>query len=92
VLVGREPLLRAAADFASTVSDWRVDVEELSGFGGGRVLATPRVIATGSASGTPIAEVVWSVVTVRDGLIARIEDHRDPDEARRAAGQTGSPP
>ena len=84
-LTGREQLLTAAGDFASTVSDWRIEIEEITSVGGGRVLLALRVLAQGTGSGTPIAEPVWSVVFLRDGRVARLADYGDPDEARRAA-------
>jgi hypothetical protein len=51
---GREQLLQAVADWLETVSDWRVEVEELIDGSRDRVLMIGRVVARGKGSGTPV--------------------------------------
>lgn len=83
---GREQLLQALADWLETVSDWRIEIEELIGGSGNRVLIVARVIARGKGSGAPVLQSLFSVVTVRNGKVARIEDHTQKAEAFEAAG------
>jgi ketosteroid isomerase-like protein len=83
---GREQLLRAAADFIDTVGEWRIEVEELIDGDRNRVLAILRVLARGRGSGVPVYQRVFSVITVRDGRIARIHDYTDRAKALEATG------
>ena len=83
---GRDQLLRAAADWISTVGEWRIEVEELIEGSEGRVLVILRVLAHGKGSGAPVYQRLFTVVTVRDGKVARIHDHTDRDQALEAAG------
>ena len=83
---GREQLLQAVADYLETVGEWRVDVEELVDGTGDRVLAMSRVVARGKGSGAPVFQPIFTVFTVRNGKVARIEDHTERSEALEAAG------
>ena len=83
---GREQLLQAVADWYETVSAWRVEIVELIDCGDDRVLMDARVVARGKGSGTPFTQHVFSVVTIRNGKIARFEDHTERASALEAAG------
>ncbi len=83
---GREQLLQAVADWFETVSAWRVEIEELIDCSGDRVLMVGRVEARGKGSGTPFAQHVFSVITIRNGKVARFEDHTERASALMAAG------
>ena len=83
---GRDQLLRAAADWIETVDAWQIEVEELIDGAGGRVVVIVRVVARGRESGAPVHQRVFSVITVRDGKVARIHDHTDRNQALQAAG------
>ena len=79
-------LLQAATDFVGTVRDWRIEVGELIERKSDGVMAFLRVVARGKGSGAPVYQPVFSAVTVRNGRIARIEDHTERSEALEAAG------
>jgi ketosteroid isomerase-like protein len=81
---GRERLLQAVAACLETVSDWRVAVEELIDESRDRVLMIGRVVARGKGSGTAIHEPIFVAVTVRNGKVARIEDHTERARAPEA--------
>ncbi len=83
---GREQLLQAVADWLETVSDWRVEIEELIDGGRDRVLLIGRVLARGRGSGAPIHQPIFTAVTVRNGKVARIDDHTERAKAVEAAG------
>ena len=83
---GREQLLQALADYLETVGDWRVETDELIVGGGDRVLAIGRVVARGKGSGTPILQPIFSAFTLRNGKVARVEDHTERAKALEAAG------
>ncbi len=83
---GREQLLQAAADYLETVGDWRVEPEEVIDGTQDRVLVMARVVARGKGSGAPVLQPTFSAVTVRNGKVARIEDHTERAIAAEAAG------
>jgi ketosteroid isomerase-like protein len=83
---GPEELLHAVRDWLETVSDWRIEVEEVIEGSGDRVLANNRIVARGKGSGTPVIQRVFAVITVRSGRIARIQDHTERAEGFEAAG------
>ena len=83
---GRERLLQAVADWLETVTDWRVEVEELIDGSRDRVLMIGRVVALGKGSGTPVHQPIFVVVTVRNGKVARLEDQMERATALEAAG------
>jgi ketosteroid isomerase-like protein len=83
---GREQLLQAVADWLETVSHWRIDVEDLIEGSQGRVLLVARVVARGKGSGAPIHQPIFTAVTVRNGKIARIDDHTEKAKGVEAAG------
>ena len=86
---GREQLLQAVADWMETVSEWRVEIEELINGSPDRVLLIGRVVARGKGSGAPIHQPIFTAVTVRNGKVARIEDHTERAKAVEAAGLPG---
>ena len=83
---GREQLMHAVADWLETVSDWRVEVEELIEGSRDRVLLIGRVVARGKGSGTPVDQPIFVAVTVRNGKVARLEERTERAEALEAVG------
>jgi ketosteroid isomerase-like protein len=88
---GRAQLLRAVEDWLATVSDWRIEVEELIEGRHGKVLLVGLVLARGAISGAPVRQPVFSAITVRRGKVARIEDHTERAKGMIAAGVAESP-
>ena len=84
---GHVGILRAAADWLEAVDNWRIDLEEVVEVGD-RVFTSQRVHGDGKGSGVPTDQQVYSVITIRDGRILRIEDHLDRDAALEAAGMS----
>ena len=83
---GREQLLDAVSDWFESVSAWAVEILELTDCGEDRVLMDCQVVARGKGSGTPFTQHVFSVITIRNGKIARFEDYTEKGEALEAAG------
>jgi ketosteroid isomerase-like protein len=50
------------------------------------VVVSVRVVARGRGSGIPVNQQVFSVITVRDGKVARIHDYIERAIALEAAG------
>jgi ketosteroid isomerase-like protein len=86
VFRGREELTRALTDYLETVSDWRIEVEDVLEGSEGRVVVVITVVARGKGSGTPFRQPGASVVTVRNGKVARLKDYTDRAAAFEAAG------
>jgi ketosteroid isomerase-like protein len=67
-------------------SAFHYDADEFVEVGDDGVLVLGRIFAKARATGMPLSGEFGHIWTVRDGLAARVEAHRDPDEARKAAG------
>jgi ketosteroid isomerase-like protein len=81
---GREEIRRAIErmlEFFETV-----EVESMERTPDGRILVITRVRSRGMGGGPGIEALTGTLYTVRDGLLARYEWFRSPEEAREAAG------
>jgi ketosteroid isomerase-like protein len=81
---GREELRRAIErifEFFETV-----ETESMERTPDGRILVVSRVRSRGLSGGPGIEALTGTLYTVRDGLLARYEWFRTPEEARDAAG------
>jgi ketosteroid isomerase-like protein len=67
-------------------SEFHYDADEYLEIGDDEVLVLGRIFAKARATGMPLFGEFGHIWTVRDGLAARVEAHRDHDEARKAAG------
>ncbi len=67
-------------------SEFHYDGDEFVEIGDDGVLVLGRIFAKARATGMPLYGEFGHIWTVRDGLAARVEAHRDRDEARKAAG------
>ena len=67
-------------------SEFHYDGDEFVEIGDDGVLVLGRIFAKARATGMPLSGEFGHIWTVRDGLAARVEAHRDRDEARKAAG------
>jgi ketosteroid isomerase-like protein len=83
---GRDQLVQAVADWIQTMDDWRIEVQELIDGRGDRVLAILQVMARGKGSGVRVDQRSFTVITVRNGKIARIEEHAERPKGLEAAG------
>jgi ketosteroid isomerase-like protein len=76
---GVDQLLEATNDF------W-IEVQEVTDLGGDRVLAVVRSAMTGKDSDIEVSQTVFSLMTLRDGLIVRAEEYLHREEALEAVG------
>jgi ketosteroid isomerase-like protein len=65
--------------------DLRVDPEELLDFGD-RFLVTCSWTGHGTGSGVPISQRLFQLVTLRRGLVIRVDEFQNREEALEAAG------
>ena len=76
---GVDQLLEATNDF------WIVDVQEVTDLGSDRVLAVVKSAMKGKDSEIEVSQTVFSLMTLRDGLIVRAEEYLHREEALEAA-------
>jgi ketosteroid isomerase-like protein len=67
-------------------SEFHYDADEFVEIGEDGVLVLGRIVAKARATGMPLYGEFGHIWTVRDGLAARVNAHRDHEEARKAAG------
>src|SRR5436190_1414902 len=67
-------------------SEFHYDADEYVEIGEDGVLVLGRIFAKARATGMPLHGEFGHIWTVRDGVAARVEAHRDHEQARKAAG------
>jgi ketosteroid isomerase-like protein len=73
-------------EVVDTAQDYRVELQEVIDLGGDHVLAVAGVGMTGKASDIDVDTTIFIAVSVRDGLITRMDEYLDRSEALEAAG------
>jgi ketosteroid isomerase-like protein len=86
VLTGVEGLEMFVEALEQDFSEFHYDADEIVEVGGDGVLVLGRIYAKARATGMPLYGEFGHIWSVREGLAARVEAHRDRNEARRAAG------
>src|SRR5262245_43209399 len=86
VLTGVEGLEMFVEALEQDFSEFHYDADEFVEVGGDGVLVLGRIVAKARATGMPLFGEFGHIWTVSDGLAARVEAHRDQDDARKAAG------
>ena|SRR6266496_755249 len=69
------------------VEHYALTLEEVTDLGDDQVLAVMDRALTGKDSGIEVTAPLFSVITLRDGLIIRNDEYSDRTEALQAAGQ-----
>jgi ketosteroid isomerase-like protein len=78
--------LRSWDAFLSQMDDGSVEVKEVADLGGDQVLAVSELTAKWKGSGMELSEPRFTVMTIRDRLIVRIDVYRERAKALEAAG------
>ena len=86
VLSGVEGLEMFVEALQQDFSEFHYDADDFLEVGDDGVLVLGRIFAKARATGMPLYGEFGHIWTVRDGLAARVEAHRDQDEARKVAG------
>jgi ketosteroid isomerase-like protein len=84
MLRGQEELADYQREWQEMLPDVRIEYDRVLD-AGVKVLAIGTVRGTGSGSGVEV-RVPIALITVRDGLITRVEEYLDPAEPLKAAG------
>jgi ketosteroid isomerase-like protein len=85
VVSGVEGLENFVEALEQDFSEFRYEADEIIDAGEDEVLVLGRIFAKARATGMPLYGEFGHIWTVRDGRAARVEAHRDHDEARKAA-------
>jgi ketosteroid isomerase-like protein len=78
--------LRSWDAFLGATEEFSATVNEVADLGGDEVFVAGEVTAKWKGSGMKLSEARFIIVTVREGLIVRLNAYRDRDEALEAAG------
>jgi len=83
---GYEGMAHGVDQFLDAAQDYRVKVLEVTELGDSQVLAVLRLAMKGKASDIPVNATIFSIVTVEDGLIIRLDEYLERAEALEAVG------
>ena len=83
---GYEDTVRGVDQFLDAAQDYRVNVLEVTDLGDSQVLAVMRLAMKGKASDIAVNATIFSIVTVEDGLIIRLDEYLERAEALEAVG------
>jgi ketosteroid isomerase-like protein len=86
---GYEGTVHGVDQFLDAAQDYRVNVLEVTDLGDSQVLAVVRLAMKGKASEIDVNATIFSIVTVEDGLIIRLDEYLERAEALEAAGLSG---
>ena len=88
---GRDPVLRFGfEEIPDAIQDARVEVEELSDLGEGRVLLVGRYLGRGKSSGIDVDVRIASIHRLRAGMIVSVRDYASREEERSKPPGCGS--
>jgi len=85
---GREGYVTVWQRTLDAFEDLRIEPEKCLDLGD-KLLITVKFEAHGSGSGVPVSQRVFQFVELRRGLVSRVEDFANRDEALEAAGLLG---
>ena len=83
---GYEGTVHGVDQFLDAAQDYRVNVLEVTDLGNSQVLAVLRPSMKGKASDIDVNATIFSIVTVEDGLIIRMDEYLERAEALEAVG------
>ena len=82
---GRRAGARLWDDYLQWASDYHADLEEAEDLGGDRVFAVLCLTGRDKTTGREMTSHFYDVFTIRDGMIARLEEYTSREEAMEAA-------
>ena len=83
---GHEGLGQWWADLADAIEEMRLELDEATDLGDGRVLTIQRIVGRFRLTGIELDAPWGSILTVGDGKILSATGYATPGQARRAAG------
>jgi ketosteroid isomerase-like protein len=83
---GYEGMARGADQLLDAAQDYRVNAPEVTDLGDSQVLAVVRLAMKGKTSDIDVNATIFSIVTVEDGLIVRMDEYLERAEALETLG------
>ena len=83
---GYEGMAHGVDQFLDAAQDYRVKVLEVTDLGDSQVLAVLQLAMKGKASDIAVNATIFSIVTVENGLIIRLDEYLERAEALEAVG------
>ena len=83
---GHQDTVHGVDQLLEAAQDYRTKTQEVTDLGGNQVLAILELAMKGKASDIDVNTTIFSLVTVEDGLIIRMDEYLERDEALEAAG------
>ncbi len=83
---GREGVRRRLEEWLNSFDDYRYEIDRIIDCGDDEVLVKASEVGRGATSGAEVRQTNYELLTIRDGLIVRIREYYDDDEALEAAG------
>jgi ketosteroid isomerase-like protein len=84
-VTGREAVAEYQREWQEVMAEVRFEYDRVLD-AGGKVVGIGQVRGTGTRSGADVRVPIALVLTLRDGLITRVEEYLDPSEALEAVG------
>jgi ketosteroid isomerase-like protein len=83
---GHLEFLEVCDELLGATEDYSVTVREVTDLGGDRVLVVSDLAFKGRGSGIEVGGVSFALITLREGLITRIDEYSNRPDALEAAG------
>jgi len=83
---GREGVRQRLEEWLDSFDDYRYEVQRIIDCGGDQVLVEATEVGRGAKSGAEVRTTEYELLTIRDGMIVRIREFYDEQEALEAAG------
>jgi ketosteroid isomerase-like protein len=86
---GREGVRQRLEEWLESFEDFRFEVERIVDCPGDEVLVVATEVGRGAISGAEVRSTNYELLTIRDGMILRIREFYEKDNALEAAGLRG---
>ena len=83
---GREGVRQRLKEWLESFDDYRYEVERIIDCPGDEVLVVATEVGRGASSGAEVRSTNYELLTIQDGMIVRIREFYDEDNALKAAG------
>jgi ketosteroid isomerase-like protein len=83
---GYNDLARGFDELVDAAQNYAIEVQEVTDLGGNQVLAVVEAGMRGRATDIDVKAAIFAVVTVRNGLITRMDEYLERADALEAAG------
>jgi ketosteroid isomerase-like protein len=83
---GREGVRQRLEEWLESFGDYRYEIQRIIDCGGDEVLVEATEVGRGARSGAEVRSTSYELLTIRDGMIVRIREFYDEQDALEVAG------